>query len=251
MVGSHNLRVYRLLLYSEPEVIFQSSELIPSVPSAVEPSRLCGWEQATLLKAALAVTVAAVLGTCSFVLLSYIPQKDWFYVTQSICATNFKKCSKDEDFCLKFKSLQSRIVLQQGNPQRHWLTQHQPRQGRGNPKANGRKLDLNRGWLHLVMKVCISPLVSNCDAQAGWDWSNGTVCTQHLWVSSSHQPLCSEPFTTFVHPDDTMTGTETIPSHVVPSACIPPDSTCSSYAVSNHLQRIQIHKTEVAMIRII
>lgn len=119
MVGSHNLRVYRLLLYSEPEVISQSSELIPSVPSAVEPSRLCGWEQATLLKAALAVTVAAVLGTCSFVLLSYIPQKDWFYVTQSTCATNFKKCSKDEDFCLKFKSLQSRIVLQQGNPQRH------------------------------------------------------------------------------------------------------------------------------------
>lgn len=177
MVGSHNLRVYRLLLYSEPEVISQSSELIPSVPSAVEPSRLCGWEQATLLKAALAVTVAAVLGTCSFVLLSYIPQKDWFYVTQSICATNFKKCSKDEDFCLKFKSLQSRIVLQQGNPQRHWLTQHQPRQGRGNPKANGGKLDLNRGWLHLVIKVCIL----------------------HWWATVTHRPGGIGAMVQFVH----------------------------------------------------
>lgn len=78
MVGSHNLRVYRLLLYSEPEVISQSSELIPSVPSAVEPSRLCGWEQATLLKAALAVTVAALLGTCSFVLLATFPKRIGF-----------------------------------------------------------------------------------------------------------------------------------------------------------------------------
>lgn len=54
--------------------------------------------------------VAAALGTCSSVLFRYIPQKDCFHRIKSICATNFKKCSRDGNFCLKFQSPQSRIT---------------------------------------------------------------------------------------------------------------------------------------------
>lgn len=159
-----------------------------------------------MLKAPLALTVATVLGTCSFVFFSYISQKDCFYITKSICVTNFKKCSKDEDFCLKFKSPQSRIPLQQGNPQRHrptGPTQQQPRHGhRGNPEANGRKLDLNKGLTTLDNESMCSPTdKGHCNALTSVVWSNGTVCIQ------------PKPFTTFVHPDDTLTTTDTENHH--------------------------------------
>lgn len=54
------------------------------------------------------------------------------------------KGGRNEDFCLK--SPQSSLESPEAGKPTKALTQQQPRQGYlGNPKANGRELDLNRG----------------------------------------------------------------------------------------------------------
>lgn len=102
--------------YSEQEVISQSSLKradsdclwLKSPPICVgSRMRL----QSMLAKAALAGSSSrSSQGTHSCLhVFSCIPQKDCFPIAKSICATDFLKCSKDEDFCLKFKPLQSSL----------------------------------------------------------------------------------------------------------------------------------------------